>query len=313
MRVRNHKGRFMSPKVMDDRVRTLHAVGGFILSYVHRDDAKRFGYVHYSDLRGEYSNGHRWLTVTGEGSEHYGEPYVSFDGIALDEDSYGQASSVVRSNFRSLMRDFPDFPWVNTSLLNTNALGCFVADLDDDMAERLIGLAEGYPVYDEGDMSELESDEITESWSSYMSSEIWRVLSEPLRVMWDAIGEDEITDMWWACVSGDVFGSYPEHHGVEVTWGDVQSRARDFRPFIIHAYMSIREGGSLPAAWDWVPLVAKFRDRYREGREAELTRLYRAFVDDATIMHHDGAWHRYLTDRGWINTEHGYVREGTNR
>lgn len=313
MRVRNHKGRFMSPKVMDDRVSILHRVHGFSLSYVHRDDAKRFGYVHYSDLRGEYSNGHRWLTVTGEGSEHYGEPYVSFDGIALDEDSYGQASSVVRSNFRSLMRDFPDFPWANTSYLNTNALGCFVADLDDDMAERLIGLAEGYPVYDEDDMSSLEMDEITESWSAYMSSEIWRVLSEPLRVMWDAIGEDEITDMWWACVSADVFGSYPEHHGVEVTWGDVQNRARDLRPFIIHAYTSIREGGSLPAAWDWVPLVAKFRDRYREGREAELTRLYNAFRDDATITHGINTWHRYLTDRGWINTEHGYVREGANR
>ena len=265
MRVRNHKGRFVSAKVMADRVDALKRAG-FSLSYAWRDAAKPFGHLNWSDRSGEYSNGHRWLTVTGDASDYYGDPYVSFDGVATSEDVYGQASSYVRSNYRSLKRDYPTFPWVDTSYRNVDSLGCFVADMDDDMTDLMIGLAESYPVYDESDMSSLEMDEITESWSDYMRSEVWRELSDPIRTMWNAIGEDEITDLWWACVSSDVFGSYPEHRGVEVAWGNIAERARDFRPYVIHAYVSIREGGSLPAAWDMVPMIEKFRRNFREGK-----------------------------------------------
>lgn len=190
-------------------------------------------------------------------SEVYGEPYVSFDSVACGEDRYGQVPTWSRSNYRSLRRDFPQFPWVDTSYLNTNALGCFVSDLDDDMTGILVGLAETYPVYDEADMSDLESDEIGESWSEYMRDEVWGELPEVTRtVMWDLLTEDTVTDLWWACVSAEVFGSYPEHRGVEVAWGDVKERAADFRPYLAAAYWAKRTGRDTDADASmhvWVP------------------------------------------------------------
>lgn len=268
MKIRNSKGRFVSVKAMNDRVSELKRAG-FPLSYAWREDATRFGYLSTSELSGEYVGGYRCLTVTGEASEHYGEPYVSFDGVACGEDSYGQSSSVVRSNYRSLKRDFPGFPWVDTSYLNTNALGCFVSDLDDDMTGLLIGLVEQYPVYDESDMSSLESDEISESWYEYMRDEIWAELPEITRtVIWDFLGEDTITDLWWTCVSAEVFGCYPEHLGVEVVWGDREERARDFRPYLSAAYWAKRTGRDTATdapMWVWVNRLSERLRKRREG------------------------------------------------
>lgn len=225
----------------------------FGLGMVKRSDAED-GYVAPYRITHEDS----WLKVSDEPSEYYGEAFVYFDNVALDEDSYGQASSFVRSNYRSLLRDFPDFPWVRVSYLNTNGLGCFVADMTEDMLGILVGLSVDYPVYDEGDMSELEHDEIHASWGEYMAYEVKRELSEPCRTMWDALGDSEVGDLWWACVSNDVFGCFPEHHGVEVVWGDVKERAADFRPFLIAAYVSmVRHGSQLAAGWDWIPMFIK--------------------------------------------------------
>lgn len=262
MRVRNSKGRFVSEKTLVDRVDELKRAG-FTVSYAWRDDAARFGYLNSCHLSGEYSGGYKIMTVSGVPSSIYGEPYVSLEQVAMAECSYGQSSTVHRSNYAAIRRDYPQFPWVDTSYLNVDALGIFVADLDDDMTGLLIGLAEQYPVYDEQEMSRIEQDEIEQSWSGYMRSEIWRELPEVTRtVMWDAIGDEGVTGIWWACVADDVFGNYPEHHGVEVVWGDVAKRAADFRPYLIHAYVSIRQGGILPAEWEWVPMVHRFiRDR----------------------------------------------------
>lgn len=259
MRIRDSKGRFVGRKVMDERVETLRRVHGFNVGYAWREDATRFGYLGSSQVTGEYYGGYRTNTITGEGSEFYGEPYVSLDGIACGDDSYGDRSSVDRSNYRSLRRDFPDFPWVDTSYTNVDVLGCFVADLDDDMAGLLIGLSEQYPVYDEGDMSELEHGEINASWDEWMAYELRRELSEPCQAMWDALGGDTVSEIVWGCVSSDVFGCYPEHRGVEVAWGDIKERAADLRPFLVAAYVSqVRQGSILPAAWEWIPAVQKF-------------------------------------------------------
>lgn len=265
MKVRNHKGRYVSARALVDRVDTLKRAG-FTVSYAWRDDASRFGYLNSSSLSGDYCGGYRVRTVSGLASEIDGEPYVSFDAIATTECAYGQADTVRRSNYTAIRRDYPRFPWVDTSYLNTDSLGCFVADMDDDVTDLVIGLAEGYPVYDESEMSNLEHEEIDASWAGFMRSEVWRELPEVTRtIMWDTIGEDTVTDLWWACVSDDVFGNYPEHRGTEVVWGDIGERARDFRPYLIHAYVSIRQGATeLPHGWDMVPAVHKFR-RFREG------------------------------------------------
>jgi hypothetical protein len=294
---------------MDDRVTELKRAG-FTVSYAWREDATRFGYLSSSAIRGEYGMFGRSLTVTGEASEHYGEPYVSFDGVATGDDSYGQSDSVKRSNYRSLRRDFPTFPWVDTSFMNVNVLGCFVSDLDDDMTGIMIGLVEQYPAYDDGDVSDLESDEIGESWAEYMRGEIWSELPEVTRTtIWDYLSEDTVTDLWWTCVSADVFGNYPEHRGVEVVWGDRAERARDFRPYLCAAYWAKRTGRDTEAdapMWVWVGRLA---DRLRD--RAEIERLYRAWMADETVMHHDGAWRDYLGARGWVLTATGARRKGT--
>jgi hypothetical protein len=264
VRIRNHKGRFVSATVMDDRVKELKGAG-FDVSYAWREDAKRFGYLNTSQLNSEWMGGYRYLTVTGEASEHYGEPYVSFDGVATTECSYGQADTVRRSNYTAIRRDFPDFPWVDTSYLNTNSLGCFVADLDDDMTGLLIGLVEVYPVYDEAEMSSLESEEIGESWAGYMRAEVWSELPEVTRTtIWDYLGEDTVTDLWWACVSAGVFDSYPEHRGTEVAWGDVVERAADFRPYLCAAYWAKRTGQDTEADAPMYVWVDRLRDRIRK-------------------------------------------------
>lgn len=225
----------------------LQRVGGFSIHYVNPGDV--------NDNSVSYSNVTNYR-YSGD------ETFVSFDGIACDEDTYGQADTVRRSNYRSLMRDFPDFPWVRISYTNTNTLGCFVADLDDEMEELLTGLAEGYALYDESDHSELEQEEIEDSWSSFMRGEMYREFGDTMQLIWDRLGEDTVTALWWACASYDVFGGYPQHRGNEVAWGDRTERARDFRPYLIHAYVSHRAGSSLPAEWDMVQMI----QRFKEGR-----------------------------------------------
>jgi hypothetical protein len=259
VRIRNSKGRFVSSRALVDRADELKRAG-FTLSYVWPEDAVN-GYVSSYRVSGEYSGGYRVRTVSGDPSEHDGHPYVSFEDIATTECAYGQADTVRRSNYTAIKRDYPDFPWVDVSYMNTNGLGCFVADLDDDMTQLMIGLKEQYPVYDEEEMSRLEQEEIEESWHEFMRADIWSELPEVTRTtMWDALGEDTVTDLWWACVSDDVFGSYPEHHGTEVVWGDRAERARDFRPYLIHAYVSLRQGATvLPHGWDMVPTIHQFR------------------------------------------------------
>lgn len=308
MRVRNHKGRYVSARALVDRVDELKRAG-FTVSYAWREDARQFGYLSTSALSGEYSGGYRVRTVSGDPSEVYGEPYVSFDSVAIDGDTYGQADTVVRSNYAAIRRDFPAFPWVDTSYLNCNALGCFVADMDDDMTGMLVGLAESYPVYDESAVSELESNEIDESWTGYMRGEVWSELPEVTRTtIWDYLGEDTVTDLWWACVSADVFGSYPEHLGVEVVWGDTAERARDFRPYLCAAYWAKRTGRDTKAdapMWVWVDRLAQ-----RQRDRADIERLHRAWMADETIMHHDGSWRDYLNAHGWVLTATGARRKG---
>lgn len=308
MTIRNHKGRYVSLKAMNDRVTELKRAG-FTVSYAWREDAKQFGYLSSSNVRGEYGMFGRSLTVTGEASEHYGEPYVSFDGVAIDRDSCGQADTVVRSNYAAIRRDYPQFPWVDTSYLNCNALGCFVADMDDDTAGMLIGLAESYPVYDESAMSDLEHEEIDESWAGYMRGEVRHELPEvTCTTIWDYLGEDTVTELWWTCVSANVFGNYPEHRGTEVVWGDVAERARDFRPYLCAAYWAKRtgqDGEDSAPMYVWVDRLAR-----RQRDRAEIERLYRAWMADETILHHDGSWRDYLNSRGWVITATGARRKG---
>lgn len=293
---------------LNERVERLK-LAGFTVSYVFREDADG-GRVQSSLINGEHSWGVKVRTVTGEPDPMAGEPWVSFENVACSDDAYGQADTVRRSNYIAICRDFPDVPWVDVSYLNMNGLGIFVADLDDDLMDLFVGLAESYPVYDESAMSDLEQEEIHASWADWVRGDLWRELPEVTRTtMWDFLGGDTVTELWWTCVSAEVFGSYPEHRGSEVAWGDMAERARDFRPYLSAAYWAKRTGRDTEddaPMWRWVDRLA---DRLRARKEVD--RLYRLFMADDTIMHHDRAWREYLDSRGWTITATGARRKGT--
>jgi hypothetical protein len=141
------------------------------------------------------------------------ELYADLSRVGSGEDAYGQVDTVARSNFRSLIRDYPDVFTV-TSYSNVDALGAFVADLTDDLAEVLVKLTAEYAVYDEPDLSELESDEITESWSWFVSSDIRDHIAD--LDSWDVLSSDAQREMFWDACS--VLDIYPEHNGREVVW-----------------------------------------------------------------------------------------------
>jgi hypothetical protein len=73
------------------------------------------------------------------------EPYADLTSVGKGEGQAGQSSTVDRSNFRSLQRDYPD-TFTPVSYSNVNALGAFVADLDDDLTGILTGLRSDYPL-----------------------------------------------------------------------------------------------------------------------------------------------------------------------
>lgn len=186
--------------------------------------------------------------VSEEPSPHYGQAYVSFESVARGDDSYGQSDCTVRSNYRSLKRDFPDFPWVDVSYMNTNGLGCFVEDLTEEMLEILVGLSVDYPLYDECDHSAVEQEEIDESWDGWLRRELYRHFDSmrptcgSLQLIWDGLGESAVEDLFWTAVSQDMLGNYPEHRGTEVVWGPVEGIAEAFRPLLVRAFMNKRRG-----------------------------------------------------------------------
>jgi hypothetical protein len=150
------------------------------------------------------------------------EPYVDLTSIGKGEDAAGQASTVDRSNFRRLTEDYPE-AFTPTSYANVDTLGAFVADLDEDVTEILVGLRDRYPVYDEEDMTELEEEEITQEWDDFAADEFGRELPEDLQDKWEQLSDEDKRNMFWqACESA---GYYPEHSGVEVLWSYAYERA----------------------------------------------------------------------------------------
>lgn len=167
-------------------------------------------------------------------------PYVCLGNVARGRDAYGQTSTVHRSNYRSLRRDFPQVPWVDVSYVNVDSLGVFCtwftedAECGPDLLDILCKLATEYPVFDEDDMSSLEHDEIGESWG-YMAWDLRHELEDtPAADVWDYIGDTTVQDLFWEAMSAGAFGNYPEHNGLEVVWGDIADRARDFAPVLVN-------------------------------------------------------------------------------
>jgi hypothetical protein len=187
------------------RTETLRSAG-FPIVYAHRPDEGQ-GWIAWHD-RSDYPRDDT-------------EPYADLSAVGKGEDYYDQSSTLDRSNYRRLREDYPD-TFTPTSYSNVDTLGAFVADLSDELTETLIGLREQYPVYDEEDMSALETDEINEQWQDFASDELGKELPPDASEAWSALTKDERWRVFSeAC---DAAGYYPEHSGIEVLWSYAYER-----------------------------------------------------------------------------------------
>lgn len=122
---------------------------------------------------------------------------VNLEYIAQDDDLYDQSTTVVRSNFRSLQRDFDTAPWVVEQFSHTEVLmiPCGYLSTEDGQAlwDTLVNMAEKYPLYDEMDHSNLEMEEIEAAWTLFgkddLSSELLTAFQEEFNTenLWDPI------------------------------------------------------------------------------------------------------------------------------
>lgn len=214
---------------LDDKIKMLRDAG-FDLGYTRREyvwpKGGDRGHVRSLDIRWESGPMRYWRGPVTSEPDDGAVPYVGFGDVAAGTDQYDQASTDVRSNYRSIRRDFPEFPWVDVSYMNRDDLGAFVDDLDTDMVERMCGLKVDYPLYDEGDHSALELEEIEDSWDSWLRREIRSHLSDEARDVYDFVLDhgsvDDLDGVWWAMIRGDGLGGcLPDHDGLDALWGNL--------------------------------------------------------------------------------------------
>lgn len=190
-------------------------------SYAERTDGHLWWNDLYSHYQRDYAEQERGLILYA---------YLDFAGIARDDsDSCGQASIAYRSNLRAIKAAYPNV-FTPLHYVGSECLGAFLVDLDDDVAEMLIGLADEYPLFDESDCSALEQEDIEESWAQWAMREFYSLMSDRIQDDWMAIGDERVTDLaWslvWAAQEGKVpsigYGSGEEgvylYNGLEVCW-----------------------------------------------------------------------------------------------
>lgn len=198
----------------------------FPIQYVDRDDVSEYG---------------RWVGpfALSDTISESRLPFVDLGSVAAGADYYDQTSTCNRSNYRVLhaeddSREENGEPrrWTDISYRNVNSLGAFISDLSLDDIDMLVELAAEYPVLDESDMSDLEEEEITESWDQYLRSDVNYALSKimeddagdgdpPWYTEWENLSEDEQQALWFEAV--EATGNYAEHTGIEVLWSDWES------------------------------------------------------------------------------------------
>lgn len=143
--------------------------------------------------------------------------YADLTAAGRDDYGHGLISTVERSNYRSLARDF-DGVFTPVDYADTDGLGAFVADLPAELVKILSALLD-HPVYDEGDLDSLESGEIADTWDEYVRDEITSELYEADEAVgenWEAMREAQQRGMFWQVL--DDLEIYPEHDGYQVNW-----------------------------------------------------------------------------------------------
>lgn len=180
-------------------------------------DLKQAGFrIGYADPADVYTNGRIHASYVHPFAYTEAErPFVIVDG-ALSECTFGQSSTVVRSNFRSLQRDY-GLTFVEVGYSHTDGLGFFPHSVSDAVVDMVIGLVEQYPVYDDSDLSDLEHDEIVASFGQFAYQD-WRNEDDEWVQVADLFTESEIETAFWEAVSAS--GDFPTHDGRDFVWSD---------------------------------------------------------------------------------------------
>lgn len=171
------------------------------------------GYLDPSDLSSYRKSGALWFDLS---------------RIAAGEDAANQKSTVERSNFRTLIREYGScgeptenggHAFLPMSYTNVDTLGILARDLTKDIVDTLIRLVDVYCVYDEDDLSALEFKEIDAAWDQYMRADVSSAIQDIDPGAWDVWTEmpkDMQESIFWDVQSDHDY--YPEHGGIEIHW-----------------------------------------------------------------------------------------------
>lgn len=147
-----------------------------------------------------------------------------------------------RSNYRSLVRDYPDTFVFGSDSMGASFLlvpGKVSLELAEELAEIGSGLAEQYPLYDEEDHSMLEMELAEEAWDAWVRSDLTRALRDAIigrcpsqeydecvaraDEIVDSLEEDTLRDRFYTFVSDTPQPYYLESANSVVfpSWDDV--------------------------------------------------------------------------------------------
>lgn len=134
--------------------------------------------------------------MTRQGSEpctHYEVPCTVWGDYCGD--------SMQRSNYRSLLRDYPETFIEVYGDYESHYLAMCPIDLSEELAEIFVNLVEQYPLYDEKDHSELEMEELEEQWGQWIESDILSSLRYDHGIDTDNVSETWLRDKFYAYLS----------------------------------------------------------------------------------------------------------------
>ena len=127
---------------------------------------------------------------------------------------FNPSDLIEKSNYRSLLRDFPDDGLVTISYHNGDALAVLLNKASKGLLEALEGLLD-YAIYDESDYSTLEWENMEECWDSYGRSDLRREL-ERRGFDTDDVTDSDLDDAWLKAV--DDLGICHETDGDSAYW-----------------------------------------------------------------------------------------------
>lgn len=109
--------------------------------------------------------------------------------------------SCQRSNYRSLLRDYPDTFVEVLGGYHSQYLAIPKDALTDDLDEIFTGLVEQYPLYDEEDHSMLEMDEAWDQWNQWARDDVIRSLQRDYGIYNDDIDSDSLRERFFEFMS----------------------------------------------------------------------------------------------------------------